>query len=408
MRSQFGKRLAAYLDRRKDERYVDLRRLPSDAETYRGLSRFSLRFDRVQIGPRSPAVNVLVPSARAIFAGTNTALAFARMLSVELDQPLRVVAINRRGAGRGTDTAALLQASGGIENLSLTRLGDGEILDAGPDDTWVVTHWTTAHAADIASRLGVIDPAKVIYLVQDYEPGFHPWSMDFALARATYHAGFRIVVNSRPLADYLREQERVEIESDLVFAPHLDPERLARVAAERRGDKQIGIFFYARPSKPRNLYPLGVATLRRAHHLLGADAGRCDIIAAGEPCPPIRLASERTVEALGDTGWDGYFDLLRRVHVGLSLMYSPHPSHPPLELAVSGARVVTNTFGSARDGLHPRITTARADPDELAHALVDVVRSALEDPCGPFEPIPDKKLGHSLPHVAREIVSRLR
>jgi O-antigen biosynthesis protein len=386
---------------------MDLRRLPSDAETYRGLSRFSLRFDRVQIGPRSPAVNVLVPSARAIFAGANTALAFARMLSVELDQPLRVVAINRRGASRQKNAAALLRASVGVENLSLTGLGDGEILEAGPGDTWVVTHWTTAHAADIACRLGVIDPAKVIYLVQDYEPGFHPWSMDFALARATYHAGFRIVVNSRPLADYLREQELIDIESDLVFAPHLDPERLAQVASKRRADKRVGVFFYARPSKPRNLYPLGVATLRRAYHLLGADAARCDVFAAGEPCPPISLTPERTVQALGDTGWDGYFDLLRRVHVGLSLMYSPHPSHPPLELAVSGARAVTNTFGSARNGLHPRITTARADPDELAHVLVDAVRAALEDPCGPFALILDGVLGAPLPDVVRAAVSRL-
>jgi hypothetical protein len=408
-KSPAGQRLAQYLERQRSERGLELHRMPPEADAYRGLSHFSLRFDRVEIGARSPAVNVLVPGVRPgqIFAGVRTALAFGHMLSVELDRRLRVASISRGGTSRRAGAASELRAAIGIDDLSLTRLGDGDTLYAGHDDVWVVTHWTTAHAVDIASRVGIVDPANVVYLVQDYEPGFHPWSTDFVLARATYHAGFQLVVNSKPLADYLGRQELIDVRPDAIFAPHLDLDRLARIASERIRGERVGVFFYARPSKPRNLYQLGVAALRRAHRLLGSDAARCNVFAAGERCPRIRLAPGCTAQALGETGWDGYLELLRTVHVGLSLMHSPHPSHPPLELAISGARAVTNTFADARDGLHPRITTAPADPDELARALVDAVGAALEDPCGPFEPLMHGALGAPLPDVTRWVASRL-
>jgi len=37
--------------------------------------------------------------------------------------------------------------------------------------------------------------------------------------------------------------------------------------------------------------------------------------------------------------------LIRRADVGLSLMSTPHPSYPPLDLAACGAIAVTNRFG---------------------------------------------------------------
>ena len=44
--------------------------------------------------------------------------------------------------------------------------------------------------------------------------------------------------------------------------------------------------------------------------------------------------------------WLDYVKLVRRMDVGLCLMDTPHPSYPPLDLAASGAVVVTNQHGS--------------------------------------------------------------
>jgi hypothetical protein len=378
-------------------------RLPPSALAYRDLSPFSLHFDRVEFGRGSPGVNVLVPTAAPakIFAGIRTALVFARQVALELDRPLRIVTINPNGSpGDRKRIEQTLAADLKVRHLGLVRLGDHEVLNAAADDVWIVTHWTTAHAADVARRVGVIEARRVVYLVQDYEPGFEPWSSNHALVRATYHAGFHLAVNSRPLARHLASQEDIAIDDASVFSPDLDASRLEQAAALRRPAPHVRVLFYARPSKPRNLFALGVSALRRADDLLGDRRADVQVMAAGEPTGDVALGPGRTVTGLGNVGWDGYYRLLSEVDVGLSLMYSPHPSHPPLDLAISGARVVTNDFAGARAALHPRLIAPAPDPDALAAAVVDAVGQAREQPAPPYVPLAEGLLGRPITDVA--------
>ena len=69
----------------------------------------------------------------------------------------------------------------------------------GASDYWLASHSKTAHALQVACDVGVIDRARVAYLIQDYEPGFTAWSTESVLAEATYRAGFVPIVNSTPL-----------------------------------------------------------------------------------------------------------------------------------------------------------------------------------------------------------------
>jgi hypothetical protein len=169
----------------------------------------------------------------------------------------------------------------------------------------------------------------------------------------------------------------------------------------------VRIFFYSRPSKPRNLYELGVATLKHAATRLADLKIPYRVISAGEVHPEVTLPGGGVVENLGITSWDAYFDLLGTLDVGLSLMYSPHPSHPPLELAVSGALAVTNDLDGVRQHLHPRANAVPADVASLSDALVDAARQALQD--GPAEycaPV-EGALGDSLETVVAALVDRL-
>jgi hypothetical protein len=51
-------------------------------------------------------------------------------------------------------------------------------------------------------------------------------------------------------------------------------------------------------------------------------------------------------------------------------MYSPHPSHPPIEMAASGVRVVTNRFGPKDLSLlSPAILSAPPTVPALVQAL---------------------------------------
>jgi hypothetical protein len=63
------------------------------------------------------------------------------------------------------------------------------------------------------------------------------------------------------------------------------------------------------------------------------------------------------------------------IDVGLSLMYTPHPSYPPLDLAASGAVVVTNKFANKTD-LSQYSSNIICAELELG-ALVEAVRDGI-------------------------------
>ena len=206
---------------------------------------------------------------------------------------------------------------------------------------------------------------------------------------------------------FLADREGAEADHGLVIAPNLEHARLRAAAERRRAASVPRVFFYARPGKPRNLYGLGVAALREASVRLSRKRVPWQVMTAGEPHAAFELAGGQAPVVMGKMGWGEYFDALARIDVGLSLMHSPHPSHPPLELAVSGARAVTNGLDGYRDGLHPRITTAREDVLDLAEALVDAIEHAADEGPGPYTPLAPGVLGADLTTVVDELVTRL-
>jgi hypothetical protein len=179
------------------------------------------------------------------------------------------------------------------------------------------------------------------------------------------------------------------------------------VAARRRPSAAVRVFFYGRPGKPRNLFELGVAALRAASVTLEAEGIAWEGVSAGEEHPDIVLPTGAVVRSLGTVGWDAYYGLLTDTDVALSLMHSPHPSHPPLEMAVSGGLSVTNDLDGSRSGFHERVTAVAADPDALAAALVRAVRRAAQQGPQPFSPPVDGALGRSLDEVLLDLGRRL-
>lgn len=355
----------------------------------------------------SLAVPALDPAK--IFAGVATALQVGRMLALELDRPLRLVPFGKAEPAKLHEAVHRFLAADGKPVPVITVVPKALIAHTtvSAHDIWIVTYWTTAHAAQVASQVGRLDPRRVIYLVQDYEPGFKPWSVEHALIRQTYHAGFHHVVNSASLATYLHAREGCTVDQELVFAPHLELDRLAESAARREKRSPVRVFFYARPGKPRNLFALGVAALRGAAVELAADDVAWEVVTAGESHPDIVLPDGVVARSLGTLSWDEYFDLLSRVDVGLTLMHSPHPSHPPLEVAVSGGLAITNELDGSRSNFHERITAVPADPRHLAVALADAVRQASRGAVQPFAAPAEGALGRPLADVVTSIASRV-
>jgi hypothetical protein len=106
------------------------------------------------------------------------------------------------------------------------------------------------------------------------------------------------------------------------------------------------------------------------------------IVSAGESHPDVDLGGGSVLRSLGKLSMDAYADLLRTSAIGISLMISPHPSYPPLDMSYLGLLVLTNTFGDKDlSTWHPNITSLSSSrAQDLASDLADLCRRFESDP----------------------------
>lgn len=313
------------------------------------------------------------------FAGIRTAVLAAGQLAAELSRPLHVIVVAEASVGADESRQALVEVLGqrpGLvavaESLTLSTATARTSSGHHSDDVWVATFWTTAVALAAMARGGVVRADRVVYLIQDFEPGFYPWGHQYAQALATYDAGFRSLVNSRPLAGYVQQASATTVDDQAVFAPAVDLATLHEAAAgwQQPPDGVIRLLFYARPSKPRNMYATGVAALRLWVERL-PDGLEAHVRFAGEDmAETVDLGPRATVEMSGKLSYEAYYEAIRHTDIGLALMLSPHPGHLALELPLAGIPTVTNGFAGARQPWVPGLRVSGTDPSSIADSLL--------------------------------------
>jgi hypothetical protein len=340
----------------------------------------------VRTSTARPAAVLVVPSVRpdALFAGLGTALDVAASIAQRTSLPLHILTLDAPSARSTEESRALIARRTGLDRHQVgiaTAWRRGR--PAHPSDIWIATYHATAHAIDRACHRGVIARDRVIYIVQDHEPSFFPASTERLVAEQGYRAGFRLLVNSEPLRRYLVEHSDARgVSVDRTFRPALDEPALRLTASQRVRSEVLRIGFYARPSKPRNAFDLGRATLQVAGEQLREAGIEVEFHTVGELHRPFSVAG-RPVVPVGRLPWAESFHMLTRTDVFLSLQLTPHPSHPPLDAVVSGGLAVTNDVGSSRTGLSPRLLAGKAEPDALAELVCEAARQAIE--AGPAE-----------------------
>jgi hypothetical protein len=145
------------------------------------------------------------------------------------------------------------------------------------------------------------------------------------------------------------------------------------------------LLFYARPEPhaARNMFDLGLLALGRAVEL-GALPADWELHGIGTLSSRgrIELGSGAALALLRRSEQGAYANLLRSYDVGLSLMYTPHPSLVPIEMASAGMLTVTNSFENktpeALAGISPNLVTAEPTIDGVAAGLGAAV-AGVED-----------------------------
>jgi hypothetical protein len=337
-------------------------------------------------------INLVLPclAAKSTFGGIATAIRLFKVIHEHFEYA-RIIVLEEAEDQFEREAWAgwTLEREEANSPRTVVFLGKGSaILKVSSGELFIATQWKTAYQVKhFMATLANIFPNAVrpfIYLIQDFEPAFYPWSSQYLMAESTYGGGDKIlaVFNTKLLADYFQTQGYAFRETHY-FEPKLN-EKLAALRKQSKGQKKEKlILVYGRPSSHRNAFELIVESLHEWSRTF-VRASDWTIVSLGEQHKTIKLTSGAQIRSFGKVSMAEYASFLSRASVGLSLMVSPHPSYPPLEMADFGVRVITNRF--AGKNLVQRSTNIVS----VADASPVGIASALRDQCEEFADCPDR------------------
>ena len=335
-------------------------------------------------------LNLVVPAidAARTFGGIRTALDVFEAVGAGVGER-RIVSLGGSGSAADDAIGAYVPVDAGADpEIALQFVahdGHGGPLAVRPGDVFVATFWTTAEAVGRIRRWQASiygsAPDRFGYVIQDYEPGFYPSSAHSVLALATYaDASETIAVFNTSMLRDAFHTAGITFGQEFAFEPRLLPALRAAMTLPALARSRT-IVVYGRPDTPRNAFPAiidGLATWRATDP--GAAGWR--VVSVGQGHPEIDLGGGVLLQSLGKLSLGDYAALLRGSAIGVSLMVSPHPSYPPLEMAHLGMLVVTNRYG-AKDlsAWHPNIRSV----DDLS---AEAIATLLSELCRLFDADP--------------------
>ena len=243
-------------------------------------------------------------------------------------------------------------------------------------DIFIATAWWTA---ELARNMGHFQRQffgqnhRFVYLIQDFEPDFYGWSSSYVLAENTYRVpiDYVAVINSEELYRFFIQSD-YGLKNALCL-PYAINKNIDRMLCPTFREKIILI--YGRPSARRNAFEILCEGLLlwQLRNPVVADTWR--IVSAGEKFSDDLFNPVQNFTNLGKLTLEQYVYWLNRSSIGISLMISPHPSYPPLEMAEAGLMTITNAY--QKKDLTKRfdlISLEKLSPDDLSDAIETCVK----------------------------------
>ena len=207
---------------------------------------------------------------------------------------------------------------------------------------------------------------------------FYPYGEErFHCSQALRSKDINFVLNTKLLHDHLVAEGLDNIKERGVWFEPAFP-RDVFYPRQRSGEGKKTFMFYARPNNLRNLFYFGIELVDEAIKRGILDPGQWDVRLVGKDIPDLVFSGGCIPIRSENLQWAEYAGLVGTVDLGLCLMYTPHPSYPPLDLAASGAVVVTNRFGRKQDlsCYSKNIICSDLDLEAMLAALAEGVRLA--------------------------------
>jgi hypothetical protein len=286
-------------------------------------------------------------NAGYLYGGVGTAIIFATLLADRIQADLRLITrVHQADAGR---VGAFIGTSGiiwkGDVSCVFSPSGDGADVPVSPADMFLTTSWWTTQAVRRA-----VDPGRIVYLLQEDERMFYPHGDERLRCAETLAADdINFVINSELMFRHLTRGESAlpNIARRGVWFEPAFPESIYYIDdSKQNNNKRKNFLFYARPTNLRNLYWRGLEAIAAALQDGTLRPEEWNFTFVGRDLKQLVLPFGVRPMLLENLSWSDYAALIRQTDLGLSLIDTPHPSYPPLDLAASGAVAVTNQHGS--------------------------------------------------------------
>ena len=370
--------------------------------------------------PVERRLNLLIPSVdeKHVFGGIATAMRFFEALQAACGCSARIILVDTafsqktsKAPGRYVEVSPNTESEEKYQIIPFVDRANSTI-PVGEGDIFVATGWWTAYTIREAilwqkKMFGCEHP--LLYMVQDYEPGFYPWSSRYLMAESTYHFEFPTfaVINSGLLRDFL-ENHNCRFAKSWCFEPVLNPVLKKYLPLEGEIEKKKQILVYGRPGTDRNAFSLLVYALKRWAEDC-PDASQWTILSAGEECGDIVLGNGAVMRSVGKLTLDAYAKTLKDSYAGISLMVSPHPSYPPIEMAAFGIHTITNCYENKNlstfsDNI---ISLKTASPASIANTLCQLCEQFNGKGYVTYEKA-YVEAGNEFGHIPEEIASILK
>jgi lipopolysaccharide biosynthesis protein len=351
-------------------------------------------------------LNLVIPTLRPelVFGGINTAIKTFQEIASQFDTPLdlRILVLSTSiniDSTRNFPEYRVVPSGSPYDDFPKTIVDVCDKwslseLSLRKNDIFVTTAWWThAYAESLKKfqRQQFGTAPKTIYMIQDFESGFYPWSNQYSLAGETYKGleDTIALVNSEELSSFMLARYNFHEAYVIRYKPNEKIENaLIDVPRERI------LLFYGRPGTPRNCFQAicqGIFLWQQKNPVLAAD---WRVVSVGEKYPKRLAEPVNNLEILGKMSLEDYGGLLSRASVGISLMVSPHPSYPPLEMALAGMAVITNGYDTKN--LNDRSPNILSIEDISAESIERAISKAVLNG--------EKQIGKSVP---RTVISEI-
>jgi hypothetical protein len=327
---------------------------------------------RVKNSSSRPRLTLVLPTVtqEQLYAGAWTALKIFWESAKKHEFRTRIISATSPYSDEGLKKVDFI-GSDEVDSIESWQREDGVPCEVEDDEIFIVTAWWTAYAIREVEKTN-----QVFYLIQDFEPGFYPWSYRYVMALESYGFDYARIYNTGILYDFFQGQGLLTGGEQIAFEPGIDKGLF--YPGDKDSWKRTGkatLLLYGRPEVTRNLFELAVLGLERFFEKYPAYEEKIgEIISVGEKHGSITVGGFK-IESLGKLSMDGWARLARDSDIGISLMCSPHPSYPPLEMVASGMVVITSRiYNKDMSRICENFLAAEMNVEDLA----EVIRESID------------------------------